>query len=78
MVIRKSNNKYGVIDRSIMSDRNLTVEAKAIYAYYSSFTGNGPTASIEKNKACEDLCISEERYEKHLKILTDAGYIELE
>ena len=35
---------YGIIPKYVMLDPDLTIEAKAIYAYFCSFAGSGNTA----------------------------------
>lgn len=69
---------YGLSPKMVMRDRNLTIEAKGIYAYMSSFAGNGvdevfPSMAL----MAEDLGISEERVRKHRKLLEKHGYIEV-
>lgn len=66
---------YGFIPKLIMKDRDLTIEAKSIYAYLSSYTGAGNTAYPSISLMCGDLDISEARFYKHRKLLVDKGYI---
>ena len=69
---------YGFIPKIIMKDKELTIEAKAIYAYLSSYTGAGNTAYPSISLMCGDLQISERRFYKHRKLLIDKGYIVIE
>ena len=66
---------YGIIPKLVMKDKNLTVEAKAIYAYISSYAGNGDTAFPAVDLICSDLGMSENRFFKHRKLLVEFGYI---
>ena len=66
---------YGFIPKSIMKDKELTIEAKAIYAYLSSYTGAGNTAYPSISLMCGDLGISEARFYKHRKLLVEKGYV---
>lgn len=68
---------YGISPKLVMKDRSLSIEAKAIYAYMSSYAGGGETAYPSVELICEDLNISDVRYRKHRKSLIDAGYIEV-
>lgn len=68
---------YGLSPKKVMKDRNLTIEAKAIYAYMSSFAGNGTSAFPSMSLMEEDLGISEARLRKHRDLLIKAGYIEV-
>lgn len=69
---------YGLAPKMVMQDQNLTIEAKAIYAYMASFAGNGASAFPSINKVCNDLNISKNRFLKHRKKLVDAGYIDIQ
>ena len=66
---------YGFIPKLIMKDKELTIEAKAIYAYLSSYTGAGNTAYPSISLMCGDLGISEARFYKHRKVLVEKGYV---
>lgn len=68
---------YGIIPKLIMRDKALSIEAKAIYAYISSYAGNGDTAFPGVELICSDLDISENRFHKHKKPLIEKGYIEI-
>lgn len=68
---------YGSIPKLVMLDRELSIEAKAIYAYLASFTGNGDSAFPSISKICFDLQINEKRFNRHKKALFDKGYIEV-
>lgn len=68
---------YGIIPKLVMLDVDLTIEAKAIYAYLASYAGNGESAFPSIKKICYDLQINEKRFNKHKKSLLDKGYIEV-
>ncbi|MGB3161578.1 MAG: DnaD domain protein [Carnobacterium sp.] len=68
---------YGVIPKLVMKDKDLTIEAKAIYAYISSYAGNGTEAFPSIELICSDLDIGENRFHKHKKSLISKGYIEV-
>lgn len=71
-------NGYGLISKSFMKDKRLTVESKAIYTYLCSYCGGGTTAYPSVSLQCSDLCISENRYYKHRQLLLDYGYIKVQ
>ncbi len=71
-------NGYGLISKSFMKDTRLTIEAKSIYAYLCTYCGGGTTAFPSVSLQCSDLCISENRYYKHRKLLEEFGYIKIE
>ena len=66
---------YGIVPRSVMSDRKLTVEAKAIYAYFAACIGAGDTSFPTVGEISKDLNMSEERFRKHQKNLIERGYL---
>lgn len=69
---------FGIIPKLAMQDRNLHINAKAIYAYFNSFAGNGDTCFPTRKKICYDLGISNDTFSKYLKQLVTYGYIEVE
>ena len=69
---------YGIIYKSIMLDRSLTIEAKAIYSYFCSYAGAGDTAFPSVSKIVYDLNISEDRYRKHFNLLKKYDYIRVQ
>ena len=64
--------------KMVSLDRELTIEAKAIYGYFCSYAGSGTTAFPSRNKICEDLVISVTRYYTHFNLLKKLGYIKVE
>lgn len=66
---------FGTVSKLVMRDRNLTPEAKAIYAYICSYAGSGCTAFPSVSLILADLGMSKPRYYKHRKQLEERGYI---
>ena len=66
---------YGVSPKLVMIDENLSIEAKAIYAYLSSFCGSGNIAFPQISTIVSHLKVSNERFYKHFKLLIKYGYI---
>lgn len=71
-------NGYGLSPKMVMKDKRLSIEAKAIYAYMSSYAGQSETAFPSVSLMCSDLGISEARLRKHRNLLIEYGYIEIE
>jgi|GEM_PF-2025704 len=69
---------YGIIGKLVMQDKRLSIEAKAIYAYFRSYAGAGTTAFPGVKRIVEDLGISENRYYRHFKLLKQNDYIRVE
>lgn len=66
---------FGTIPKLVMQDRRLTIQAKAIYAYFCSYAGAGKIAFPSRSKILYDLGISQMTYYKHLNLLKEHGYI---
>lgn len=66
---------FGTIPKLVMQDRRLTIQAKAIYAYFCSYAGAGKTAFPSRNKILYDLRISPTAYYKHFNLLKEYGYV---
>ncbi|AMW99333.1 conserved phage C-terminal domain-containing protein [Rummeliibacillus stabekisii] len=66
---------FGLIPRMVTRDKELSIEAKAIYAYLSAFAGNNSESFPSVNLICDELNISEKRYYKYRKSLLEKGYI---
>lgn len=66
---------FGVIPKAVTLNPDLTIEAKAIYAYFASYAGGGNCAFPSRDKILFDLKISKDRYYKHLKLLIDSGLL---
>lgn len=69
---------FGLMPKLVATDINLTIEAKAIYGYIASFAGNGESAFPKVKTMLYHLQISEKRYYKHMQLLIDNGYIEIQ
>ena len=69
---------FGMVPVLVMQDTNLSIEAKAIYAYFASLSGGGAATFPDIETITTHLCISKDRYFKHLKQLKDLGYMRAE
>lgn len=80
LIVEGINEKgYGNIPKTVMQDKDLSIEAKGIYAYMASYAGGGKTEVFPSvSKVVSDLGISEVRYRKHRKMLVEKGYIEIQ
>ena len=67
---------YGTVYKSVMRNPELTIEARAIYAYLSSIAGADGFCYPSLNTILHDLNITKQRFYKHLNLLIDAGIIE--
>ena len=63
---------YGMVGKLVMQDRNISIEAKGLYAYICTF---GNVAFPGRKKIMEELQIGKNSYTKYLKELVIRGYI---
>lgn len=69
---------YGFVPKLVMQDRSISISAKAVYAYFCSFTGSGDCCFPTRKKICYDLGISNDSLSKYIKQLVDNGYLQVE
>jgi len=68
---------YGTIPKLVMQHEDLSIEAKAIYAYLASFAGAGDTAYPSVSTMCKHLGISKDRFYRHRKALLENDFIRI-
>lgn len=66
---------YGSVYKKVMKDTELSIEAKAIYAYLTSYAGGKDTAFPSVNLICHELNISKNRFYNHRKELVEKEII---
>lgn len=69
---------YGLVFKNVLKRSDIDAEAKALYAYLSSYAGSDTKAFPGVSLICHDLNISEKRFQKYRKQLEDAGVITIE
>lgn len=74
----QSNRKggYGLVYQDVMRNRNISPESKAIYAYLSSFAGNGTTCYPTLQLMCKELHMTTNRFSKYMNELVSMGVVE--
>lgn len=68
---------YGFIAKKVMRDKELHYASKSIYAYICSYSGKGKDSFPSQKLMCNDLGMNKDTLAKHLKSLTDKGYIKV-
>lgn len=66
---------YGSIPKLVMINKDLSPKAKALYAYLITYTGAGQTAFPKKQFILYHLNICDATYQKCMKELINANYI---
>ncbi|HWP50435.1 MAG TPA: helix-turn-helix domain-containing protein [Clostridia bacterium] len=68
---------YGIIPKLVMLEGSLSIDAKALYAYFCAYAGSGFSCYPPRGRILDDLNISHVTYYRYLKELQDGGYIEI-
>lgn len=66
---------YGIVYRSVMRDKRLSMESKSIYAYLCSFADTDGRCYPSVELMMRELNCGNNRFYRHLKPLLDYGYI---
>lgn len=68
---------FGVLPKRVMIDTNLSIQAKAIFAYLCTYAGNGDNAFPGRKLITYQLGISKDTFTKYMKELKKYGYVEV-
>ena len=69
---------YGIVSQLPMKDRELSIQAKGVYAYLVSCAGNDKQTYPTKEKMCYDLGIKKgETLTKYIRQIQARGYIKI-
>jgi hypothetical protein len=71
----KPTKGYGLIQTSAMTDPSISIEAKALYAYYAAVQGGKEESWKSSETIRKELGIGKNRFFKAKKELVNAGYI---
>ena len=76
-IIRREDSGYGLIPRHIMRNKELSLQAKAIYSYLISFAGSGNTAFPTIKLMLSELGIARATFYKYRDELVEKGALEI-
>ena len=66
---------YGTIPKAVMRDPDLSITAKAIYAYFAAMSGSGDSTFPSRETILSHIHLNKSTYLKHRQQLTEQGYI---
>jgi len=69
---------YGLIGKSVMTDENLSIGAKALYSYLCSYAGNKGKAFPTRERIMSELRIGKDAFSKYKRELVQSGYLTVE
>lgn len=75
IVVGVDEKGYGKVYKQVMRDRDLPLTAKALYAYFCSYTGSGTTSFPSRDKIMEDLHLAKNTFTKYLNCLLETNYL---
>lgn len=64
---------YGVIPQAVMRDKKLSVEAKALFSYFASFSST-PNVKHEIKTICKDMGMTEKEVRTYIAELNQYGF----
>lgn len=68
-------NGYGYIPKAVMKSKNISIKAKAVYAYICCYAGKDGKAFPGRELMCYDLQIAQDSLNKYIKELVNNGFI---
>lgn len=69
---------FGILPKRVMIDPNLSIQAKAIFAYLVTYAGNSETAYPSQRTISYQLGISKDTAGKYIRELRENGYLEID
>ncbi|MEB7321019.1 helix-turn-helix domain-containing protein [Staphylococcus haemolyticus] len=76
--IKNSITGYGLVFKRVMKDRNISIEAKALYSYLSAYAGADESAFPSVELIKHELNIGKQRYQRARRELEKAGYLQVD
>lgn len=76
--IKNSITGYGLVFKRVMKDRNISIEAKALYSYLSAYAGADESSFPSVELIKHELNIGKQRYQRARRELEKAGYLQVD
>ncbi|MCI2949853.1 helix-turn-helix domain-containing protein [Staphylococcus haemolyticus] len=73
--VKTSVTGYGLVFKRVMKDRNISIEAKALYSYLSAYAGADESAFPSVDLIKHELGIGKHRFLRAKNELIDNGYL---
>lgn len=73
--VKASITGYGLVFKRVMKDRNISIEAKALYSYLSAYAGADESAFPSVDLIKHELGIGKHRFLRAKNELIDNGYL---
>lgn len=76
--IKSNITGYGLVFKRVMKDRNISIEAKALYSYLSAYAGADESSFPSVELIKHELNIGKQRYQRARRELENAGYLQVD
>ena len=76
--LKSSVSGYGLVFKRVMKDKNISIEAKALYSYLSAYAGSDESAFPSVDLIKHELNIGKQRYQRARRELENAGYLQVD
>ncbi|PTF20456.1 helix-turn-helix domain-containing protein [Staphylococcus devriesei] len=76
--VKTSITGYGLVFKRVMKDRDISIEAKALYSYLSAYAGADESSFPSVELIKHELNIGKQRYQRARRELEDAGYLQVD
>lgn len=76
--VKTSITGYGLVFKRVMKDRNISIEAKALYSYLSAYAGADESSFPSVELIKHELNIGKQRYQRARRELEKVGYLQVD
>lgn len=76
--LKSSISGYGLVFKRVMKDKNISIEAKALYSYLSAYAGSDESSFPSVELIKHELNIGKQRYQRARRELEKTGYLQVD
>ncbi|MGJ8369634.1 helix-turn-helix domain-containing protein [Staphylococcus capitis] len=76
--LKSSVSGYGLVFKRVMKDKNISIEAKALYSYLSAYAGSDESSFPSVELIKHELNIGKQRYQRARRELEKTGYLQVD
>lgn len=76
--LKSSISGYGLVFKRVMKDKDISIEAKALYSYLSAYAGSDESSFPSVELIKHELNIGKQRYQRARRELEKTGYLQVD
>ena len=76
--LKSSISGYGLVFKRVMKDKDISIEAKALYSYLSAYAGSDESSFPRVELIKHELNIGKQRYQRARRELEKTGYLQVD